>query len=140
MSELSIKLTNLREERGWSKTYVSKKLGLSNMQTYANYEYGSREPDLEILKKISDLYDVTTDYLLGRTPAPQFTAKNERDVQNIIDDLINGLSNENSLAYLKNGGEEIDEEDAELIKAALEKVARRSKILAKEKFTPDKYK
>lgn len=50
VSELSIKLTNLREERGWSKTYVSKKLGLSNMQTYANYEYGSREPDLEILK------------------------------------------------------------------------------------------
>ncbi|HAP22624.1 MAG TPA: XRE family transcriptional regulator [Lactobacillus sp.] len=140
MSELSIKLTNLREERGWSKTYVSKKLGLSNMQTYANYEYGSREPDLEILKKISDLYDVTTDYLLGKTPTPQFTAKNERDVQNIVDDLINGLSNENSLAYLRNGGEEIDEEDAELIKDALEKVARRSKILAKEKFTPNKYK
>ena len=135
MSELSIKLTNLREERGWSKTYVSKKLGLSNMQTYANYEYGSREPDLEILKKISDLYDVTTDYLLGKTPTPQFTAKNER-----VDDLINGLSNENSLAYLRNGGEEIDEEDAELIKDALEKVARRSKILAKEKFTPNKYK
>ena len=133
MSELSIKLTNLREERGWSKTYVSKKLGLSNMQTYANYEYGSREPDLEILKKISDLYDVTTDYLLGKTPTPQFTAKNERDVQNIVDDLINGLSNENSLAYLRNGGEEI-------IKDALEKVARRSKILAKEKFTPNKYK
>lgn len=61
-------------------------------------------------------------------------------MQNIVDDLINGLSNENSLAYLRNGGEEIDEEDAELIKAALEKVARRSKILAKEKFTPNKYK
>ncbi len=133
MSKLSLTLTNLREERGWSKTYVAKKLGLSNMQTYANYEYGSREPDLELLKKISDLYDVTTDYLLGKTPTPEFTAKNERDVQNIVDDLINGLSNEN-------GGEEIDEEDAELIKAALEKVARRSKILAKEKFTPNKYK
>ena len=44
-----------------------------------------------------------------------------------------------SLAYLNNGGTEIDEEDAELIKSALERTLRRSKLLAKEKFTPKKY-
>lgn len=58
--------------------------------------------------------------------------KDEKDVQLILEDLINGLSNENSLAFLKNGGVEIDEEDAELLRDSLERTVRRSKILAKE--------
>ena len=51
MSEFGERLTNLRESRGWSKTYVAKAIGLSSMQTYANYEYGRREPDFKMLKK-----------------------------------------------------------------------------------------
>lgn len=49
------------------------------MQTYANYEYGSREPDLELLKKISEIYNVSTDYLLGRTEDPAATFNDEID-------------------------------------------------------------
>ena len=56
-----------------------------------------------------------------------------------LTEMIDGLSDDSSLAYLNNGGTEIDEEDAELIKSALERTLRRSKLLAKEKFTPKKY-
>ena len=59
--ELGKRLENLRESKGWNKTYVSKK-----MQTYANYEYGSREPDLETLKELAELYGVSVDCLLGK--------------------------------------------------------------------------
>ena len=38
MSEFSKRLTGLRENKGWSKTYVAKAIGLSSMQTYANWE------------------------------------------------------------------------------------------------------
>ncbi|QHJ74707.1 transcriptional regulator [Lactobacillus phage JNU_P1] len=38
------------------------------MQTYANYEYGRREPDLETTTKLAKLFNVSTDYLLGRDP------------------------------------------------------------------------
>ena len=38
------------------------------MQTYANYEYGRREPDFETTKKLANLFNVSTDYLLGRDP------------------------------------------------------------------------
>lgn len=137
--DLGSNIAQLRERRGLSQAALAKEFNISQA-TLAMYETNKRRPNVEMLDSIADYFNVTTDYLLGRTPTPQFTAKNERDVQNIVDDLINGLSNENSLAYLRNGGEEIDEEDAELIKDALEKVARRSKILAKEKFTPNKYK
>ena len=35
-------------------------------KTYQNYELMTREPKLEILIKIADLYDVSIDYLVGR--------------------------------------------------------------------------
>lgn len=68
MTAFSERLISLREARGWSKTYVANHLGLKNMQTYANYEYGSREPDLETTTKLAKLFNVSTDYLLGRDP------------------------------------------------------------------------
>lgn len=139
MSEFSNRLTDLREEKGWSKTYVAKSIGLKSMQTYANWEYGRTEPDFEMTTKLAELFNVTTDYLLGRTPTPQFTRRDERDVQKTLEEMFNGLSDKNALSYMKNGDQEIDEEDAELLRASLENAIRMSKILAKKKFTPKKY-
>ncbi|WGN89818.1 helix-turn-helix domain-containing protein [Ligilactobacillus faecis] len=135
----NIRLRDLRLKKGLTQDELGKILNVSG-KTIGTWERDSRQPNIETINELANYFGVTTDYLLGRTPTPSFTAKDERDIQKVVGDLIDGLSNENSLAYLRNGGEEIDEDDAELIKAALEKVARRSKILAKEKFTPDKYK
>ena len=65
MTKFGERLTNLRENRGWSKTYVAKAIGLSSMQTYANYEYGRREPDFNTVNKLANLFNVSTDYLLN---------------------------------------------------------------------------
>lgn len=74
MSEFGERLTNLRESKGWSKTYVAKAIGLSSMQTYANYEYGRREPDFSTVNKLANLFNVSADYLLGRKTADNKTA------------------------------------------------------------------
>ncbi|EKQ3612518.1 helix-turn-helix transcriptional regulator [Enterococcus faecalis] len=68
MYTLADRLRILREENEWTKTYVAKELGLNNLGTYANWEYGTREPDSEMILKIANLYNVSTDFLLGRTP------------------------------------------------------------------------
>lgn len=39
-------------------------------RTYQNYEGGQRRPDYEMLVAFADFFDVTTDYLLGRTEEP----------------------------------------------------------------------
>ena len=103
------------------------------------YKWKTSEPKGKDLEKVADHFDVSVDYLLGRTDTPQFTRRDERDVQKILKDMTEGLSNDSALAYMKNGGEEIDEEDAELLKASLENVIRQSKLMAKRKFTPKKY-
>ena len=126
------KLHNLKQED------VAKMLNMSKV-SYSYKENGKQEFRLSEAKTLADYFGVTTDYLLGRTETPQFTSKDERDIQKKLTEMIDGLSDDSSLAYLNNGGTEIDEEDAELIRSALERTLRRSKLLAKEKFTPKKY-
>ncbi|KMY49536.1 helix-turn-helix domain-containing protein [Peribacillus loiseleuriae] len=65
MSNLTPKiLENLREKKGWTKTEVARRLGMKTVSTYANWEYGIRTPDKDMLAKISKLYGITTDYLI----------------------------------------------------------------------------
>lgn len=49
---------------------ISQRLGLSRA-SYSHYENDRVEPDTEILSKMADIYNVTIDYLLGRTDNPQ---------------------------------------------------------------------
>lgn len=45
---------------------VSSQLNI-NLATYAHYEQGIRQPPIELIRKICDLFDITADYLIGRT-------------------------------------------------------------------------
>lgn len=105
MSEFSRRLKALRENRGWSKTYVAKTIGLSNMQTYANWEYGRTEPDFQMTSKIANLFNVSTDYLLGND-----TSNSSKDVDLKKDPVV--------LSY---GGKPVSKEDMDIIKAILER-------------------
>ncbi len=63
------RLKKARESKHLTQAQAAAKLGVSD-GAYKNYEQGKREPSNDLLCKISDLYGVTTDYLLGREPAP----------------------------------------------------------------------
>lgn len=66
---LSVKLKELRIEKGLSQSDVSRAIGLSRC-AYTNYEKGIREPSLTVFKKICTLFNVSADYLLGITDTP----------------------------------------------------------------------
>ncbi|NLL82187.1 MAG: helix-turn-helix transcriptional regulator [Tissierellia bacterium] len=63
---ISERLKSLREERNFLQKDVAKYLNIST-SAYGYYEQGKRNPDTETINKIADLYQVSTDYLLGRT-------------------------------------------------------------------------
>lgn len=63
---LGSRLKEERESKGWSQLFVAEKIGITNT-VLSNYERDYRDPDTETLTKLADLYDVDTDYLLGRT-------------------------------------------------------------------------
>lgn len=57
-------LRKLREEKKLTQSELAKILGLSD-GSIGNYEQGSREPRNETLKKMSEFFGVSIDYLLG---------------------------------------------------------------------------
>lgn len=65
LNRFSNRLKALRLEEGLTAEELSVKLGFART-TYSNWESGIREPNMDIIIKIADFYNVTVDYLLGR--------------------------------------------------------------------------
>lgn len=80
---LGERLKSLRGSR--TQEEISKALGLSRAR-YSHYENNRVEPDTEILNKLADFYNVSTDYLLGRTDNPDGLNKDDEDFQEFIED------------------------------------------------------
>lgn len=60
------RMKELRKERNLRQEDIATELGIG-ITTYCRYELGMREPTVAILVRMADYYDVTTDYLLGRS-------------------------------------------------------------------------
>ena len=60
------RIKTLREKKGINMTQAAKALQIP-YTTYVNYEKGEREPNTEMLIKIAGFYDVSVDYLIGRS-------------------------------------------------------------------------
>lgn len=83
------RLKHLRENNNLARDDLACKLNIS-YSTISKYETNIRFPDQEMLVKIADLFNVTTDYLLGRSNIPNpYTRKNLSTT-----DEINNLSPE----------------------------------------------
>lgn len=65
----SERLRTLRENSGKTQEEVSNALNIAR-GTYTHYELGKRKPDFDILIKLAGFFNVTTDYLLGRSDLP----------------------------------------------------------------------
>lgn len=59
-------IRNLREDNDLIQTQVAKILGVSQ-RVYSNYERGEVEISLDSLMKLADYYNVSMDYIFGRT-------------------------------------------------------------------------
>lgn len=66
MPLFSERLKDLRNEKELTQRELARLLELSS-STIAMYETGQRMPDPETLQKLADFFNVTVDYLLGRT-------------------------------------------------------------------------
>ncbi len=60
------KIKDLRVDSDMSQTEVAKFLGISQ-RAYSHYEKADREISLDSLVQIADYFNVSIDYLLGRT-------------------------------------------------------------------------
>lgn len=80
-------ITLLRKERGLSQKKVASELGISQA-LLSHYEKGIRECGLDFVVKIADYYDVSCDYLLGRTADKSGTTISLEDIPDSADSLL----------------------------------------------------
>jgi transcriptional regulator with XRE-family HTH domain len=63
------RLQQLKMNRNSLQKDIATAAGIS-LRTYQRYESGERVPDTETLMKIADYFNVSTDYILGRSDDP----------------------------------------------------------------------
>ena len=66
MSAFSVRLRELRTSKRVTQKQAAEGVGLSE-RIYQSYELGEKEPTLGNINKLADYFDVSTDYLLGRS-------------------------------------------------------------------------
>lgn len=91
MEQFSIRLKNIRNSRGLTLNQLSRLTG-TTQATLSRYENGHRVPDIDALKKISTVLNVSTDYLLGIEDAGIYKQVNDKgqaklDITNIVKGL-----------------------------------------------------
>lgn len=64
-NNLPFMLRKLRKEHKLTQAEIAKRLNIAQ-KTYSNYEIGTREPDLNTLIEIANIYKIGLDFLVGR--------------------------------------------------------------------------
>ncbi|MCV3742973.1 helix-turn-helix domain-containing protein [Lentilactobacillus hilgardii] len=112
------RIADLRGSRGWSQPKLADLMSVSQ-STVAMWESGKRNISNEDLIKLSKLFNVSTDYLLGNTNSKQgsvpewATDKDKKDLQKFLED------NANSMTY---GGEELTHDEKQQLRVAMETI------------------
>lgn len=70
MCELSAQFKKVRLEKGLTQKQVAAALGITE-QAYQRYEYGKTVPSALVLISLADYFDVSLDYLVGRSDDPE---------------------------------------------------------------------
>lgn len=137
MSSLGSNIKLLRELNHLNQKELAERLNIAT-STLSQYENNIRVPSDDIKIKIADYFNVTIDYLLGRSTNPKLDHKEERDIQKDLAAWKKDL--ENGTLQMKLDGNEIDEEVKQFIVDNMENTLILARLKAKEKFTPNKYK
>ena len=107
--DLVNRIIDLREKRDWNQTELGRKIGLEK-SAMNKIENGTRRVSTEELQKLAEVFNVTTDYLLGRNQTPEWATKED------IIELDKLLESNSNMAY---GGETLTPEQLQRVRDVL---------------------
>lgn len=83
VSNVGDRIASLRRRMNLTQEGFSEKVGISRA-ALSHYEKNRREPDYETINRMADFFEVTTDYLLGRSDRESLTEKESEEYNEII--------------------------------------------------------
>ncbi|MHC1683030.1 MAG: helix-turn-helix domain-containing protein [Clostridiaceae bacterium] len=136
MATFAERLKELRNEKGISLDKLAEILSTTKA-TLSRYENNLREPKHEFVQNCAELFDVSVDYMVGKSNNKVLNKKDEKDIEKLLNQTIEIIDNQEGLML---NGEVLDEEDLLLLKQAIKNGLEYAKISNKKKYTPNKYK
>ena len=117
MATFAQRLKSLRQETGYLQKEIAAKLSISR-STLGSWESGNRIPELGTAQRLADFFNVSVDYLLGRTDSRTERLPPETIETKKPKDLIRYL--EQSEVMFDGEIYKLDEEGRAKVRAALE--------------------
>ncbi len=97
---LADKIMNLRKQQGMSQEELAHQLGISR-QSVSKWESGASIPDLDKILKLSDLFGVSTDYLLkDEIEEISYSESSASLDENIDSEIVKSVSIEEANAFM----------------------------------------
>ena len=129
---------SLLNKQGKTKASMAQALGVSR-SAITQWEKNETDPTFEQCTILADFFGVTIDYLMtGKEQEwiPTLTEKDEKNLDKKVKDLLNAVDSDTGLML---DGEIMDEETREIFAMNLKNALRTTKLAAKAKYTPKKY-
>lgn len=105
------KLKEYRKKQNLTQTEIAKKLNIQK-QTYQNYELGKREPSIDMLIKLADLFHTSVDNLI-RVNKDEINKKPNSIYDDILIEKIKRLNKNNLLMVEGYVDSKIEEQEKE---------------------------
>jgi transcriptional regulator with XRE-family HTH domain len=82
---LGVRIAELRKKRKWTQEELAKKLAVS-AQAVSKWENDSSMPDIDLIVKIAEIFEVSTDYLLGKKVGAvvEMANPNKKDINKLV--------------------------------------------------------
>lgn len=142
-------IKKLIKEQNSSMKAFAEKIDIPYTTLRSMLERGIGNATVDNVLKVCKGLGITTDQLEDMAAGkemrpneslPRLSPKDERDIQKKLQEMIEGLNSKDGYAAFDGYDlDDMDEEDRELLIASLENSLRLAKRIAKQKFTPKKY-
>lgn len=128
------RLKSLRKALGLTQKELGDKLNVSG-RVIGYYESNDRFPDKETLTDIADFFDVSVDYLLGRSDAKNNSIiakidETEKDIEELLEDTMAQILDQKGLML---NGQIVDDDDLVLLRNAIKNGIELAKTMQKSK-------
>lgn len=144
MTTIGDRIKARRLELDMSQDELARLVGYKSRSSINKIESDGRLLPQRKIMEIANALNTTPAYIMGweesnepEAPSVPLTPRDERQIAADLEKMLADLDSKNSMAAM--GGTVEDDEDRELLKASLQATMRLAKKIAKEKYTPKKY-
>lgn len=144
MTTIGDRIKARRLELNMSQDELARLVGYKSRSSINKIESDGRLLPQRKIMEIANALNTTPAYIMGweesneaEAPSITLTPRDERQIAADLEKMLADLDSQNAMAAM--GGTVEDDEDRELLKASLQATMRLAKKIAKEKYTPKKY-